>query len=127
MQLVENYVARAEQLLNPLDWVPFVSSLGGMARVIAGAVQIAASLIFAYIKGINNLLKGKRLIHALEEASVYAMHGAANIFRGALAIHPGWNLLLVVHDWKLGRLNYPKEAVRPGVYPLATAYKLAQY
>ena len=127
MRLLENYVARAEQLLNPFDWIQYVSSLGGMSRVIAGAVQIAASIIFAYLKVAYNLVNRRRVVDALKEASVYAMHGAANIVRGAFAIHPGWNLLLAVHDWKLGRLNYPEETVKPGVYPLATAYKLAQY
>ncbi len=55
------------------------------------------------------MLTQVRVVDALKEASVYAMHGAANIVRGVFAIHPGWNLLLAVHDWKLGRLNYPKE------------------
>lgn len=128
MQLIENYVARAEQMINPFDWIPYVASLSGMVRILAGAVQVAAAIVFTYLKIIHNLLTGKaRVGLALEQGYTYSLHGFANIGRGALAIHPWWNLLLIIHDWKLGRFNYPHETMKPGVYPLATGYKLAQY
>lgn len=128
MQLIENYVARAEQLINPFDWFPYVASLSGMVRILAGAVEVAAAIAFAYLKIAHNLLTGRGgVFQALKQGSIYALHGLANIGRGALAMHPWWNLLLAIHDWKLGRLNYSQETVSPGVYPLATAYQLAQY
>jgi hypothetical protein len=127
MKAVENYVACAEQLLNPFDWVPYISSISGMVRILAGAVQVAATLVFAAIRVIQALLTPRGSVRRnLELPAKYMAHAFTNIGRGALAIHPWWNLLLAFHDWKLGRFNYPDETMRPGVYPLATAYKLAQ-
>jgi hypothetical protein len=128
MRLIENYVARAEQLLNPVDWIPFVSSYSGMMRMIAGAIEIVAGAVFVYMKIVNNLLNGTRARcgKALQEGYIYSLHGAANMIRAALAIVPGLNLLLFIHDQKLGRFNYPQEELRPGVYPLATAKNIAE-
>lgn len=129
MRLIENYVARAEQLLNPVDWIPYVACYSGMVRILAGAVQIVAGIIFAYLKIVHNLLSSKRarICQAIEQGYFYSLHGVANILRGAIAIFPGLNLLLLLHDQKLGRFNYPQEQVRPGVYPIATAHKLTSF
>lgn len=129
MRLIENYVASAEQLLNPVDWIPYVACYSGMIRILAGAVEIVAGFIFAYLKIVYNLLtlKQPRICDALVQGYLYSLHGVANVCRGALAIFPGLNLLLLLHDQKLGRFNYPQEQVRPGVYPIATAYKIASF
>lgn len=120
MQLIENYVARVEQQINPFDWFPYVASLSGMVRILAGAVEVAAAVVFTYLKIVDNLLtSGGRISQALQQGGIYALHGFLNIGRGVLAMQPWWNLLLAVHDWKLGRFNYPQETMRPGVYPLA--------
>ena len=121
MRSVENYVAHAEQIINRFDWIPYVSSLSGMVRILAGAVEVAAAIVFTYLKIVHNLLTGRaRVGQALEQGYTYSLHGFANIARGVLAMHPWWNLFLALHDWKLGRFNYPEEMMRPGVFPLRT-------
>jgi len=127
VKLIENYVARSEQLLNHVDWIPYVASISGMVRVLAGGVEIAAALAFVYLKLAYNLVNYGRaqFAHTLKQGYTYSLHGVANIIRGAIAIHPWWNLILIAHDWRLGRYNYPQETVPSGVYPLATAHKFA--
>lgn len=120
MPLIENYVARVEQAINPIDRIPFIGSFSGIIRIIAGAVEIVAAAAFAYLKATYVLLtKWGTIGKALKEGGIYALHGLANILRGTVAMLPGANLvLLVVYDYKLGRLNYPQEKLRLEVYPL---------
>ena len=117
MKLIENYVARAEQLLNCADWIPFVSSFSGMVRILASSVQLAASIAFTMLAAMltNNWSD------AGEQGFIYCIHALGNTLRGALAMLPGLgNALLFAHDWKLGRMNYPEEVLVKKVYPLMT-------
>lgn len=127
---IDNYIAKAERILNPIDWVPLISSYSGMIRILSGLVETVASAIFTYIKMVHALLttaKGE-IGSALRDGLIYFTHGIVNIGRGACAMIPGINLLLCVYDNKIcARFNYPKEIVPIGVYPLATAKRLAHY
>lgn len=122
-QVIDNYLATGETFLNRIDWVPFFSSYSGMVRILAGAIQLAAGAVFTYLKYIHLILTDskKQLKVALNETGIYCLHGMLNISRGALAMIPGLNLLLWIHDHRLGRYNYLKEKVKSGVYPIATA------
>ena len=122
MRLIENYVAKAEQFLNPIEWIPYVATFSGIARIVAGTVEIAAGVVFAYLKIAYNLLNGPPYFgRTLKEGLLYSLHGCANIGRGVLALSPGFNnLLLVIYDWQIGRFNYPKETLSSDVYPLYT-------
>ena len=125
MVLVENCLAQAEQSLNLIDWIPYASSFSGMVRILASAVEVAAGVALAALRSIQILLTNSGTYSgAMEEGLLYSLHGLGNIARGALAMIPFWNLLLIVHDTFLGRMNYPDEKMEPGVYPLMTAYRL---
>lgn len=128
MKTVENYAARLEQLLNPIDYIPYVSTFSGVARFVAGLIEIVAAGVFAAYRAMRVLFTNKGcFFNVFERAFIYTLHGMANMVRGAIAIYPWWNLLLVVHDFKLGRFNYPEEDVRKDVYPIATAYKFVEH
>lgn len=120
---IDHYVAQAEQTLNPLDWVPFVSSYSGMVRILAGMVEIAASAVFVYIQ-IARRMAGEKpyMRNSLKKALTYSFHGVLNMGRGAIAMIPIANLLLAVHDWKIGRFNYRHETMKQGVFPIATQF-----
>lgn len=128
MHSIENQVAHAEQQLNPIDWVPLASTFSGLLRILAGAVEVAAGIVFPLLKILHILLTNRgSYCDAIPKGCLYSIHGVANIARGVIALIPGVNLLLFIHDKHLGRMNYPEETMRPGVYPLMTAYKLVQY
>lgn len=127
MNTVENYVAKVEQLVNPVDWVPFLSSYSGMVRILAGAVEIAASIVFAAYK-MDHVVWNQigNQSDVLAQTFVYALHGLANIVRGSIAMLPGLNLSLYFHDFYTGRMNYTYEIMKRGVYPLMTAQYIAE-
>ncbi len=129
MILVENAMAKAELLLNPIDRIPFASSYSGMLRYLAGLVQLAAGAVFAYLKSVEIFLTTSKgsIRPAIEQGALYSLHGIANMLRGMIALLPGVNLLLWVYDKQIGRFNYLLEEVPSGVYPLATAKRLAHY
>ena len=124
MRSVENIVARVEQFINPIDWVPVAASFSGMVRILAGAVQMAAGIAFGILKACFST-RTRQMKKALTQGYLYALHGAGNMLRGSIAMLPGINTILFVHDKYLGRMNYPQEKMRAGVYPLTTAYRLA--
>lgn len=125
MRLIENYVARAEQLLNPVDWVPYAASFSGMIRILAGGVEVHAAVAYTAVKIVEILLTGRgRYFNAFVKGFNYALHGLGNILRGAIAMLPWVNLALFFHDNYLGRMNYPEETMRKNVYPIMTAYRL---
>jgi hypothetical protein len=127
LKLIENYTARAEQFLNPFDWIPYVSSFSGMVRILAGVVEIAAATALAYIRCTKTLMAYRiGLCYIFKEWSLYTLHGLANMGRGSLAML-GWNLPLLIHDNFLGRMNYPQELLDVDVYPIMSAGKLAYY
>ena len=121
---VENYIAKAEQTLNPIDWIPFIASYSGMVRILAGAVEIAVAAIFAYIAVARIVMAGRRdsFKRIFKEVNYYSFHGALNIGRGALAMLPIANLLLALYDWKIGRVNYICEDRKSGVFRIATQF-----
>lgn len=119
MRSVELYMANAEQHLNPIDWIPFISNFSGMIRVVAGMAQVVAGIAFAFLRGVF-LCSPK----AFKEEMVFSLHGLGNIFRGTIALFPGINLILAVHDYYFGRMNYRHEKMLQGVYPLMTAPRL---
>jgi hypothetical protein len=122
MNYIDNYLARTEQLLNPVDWIPYASSFSGMVRILTGGVETIAGMALAYIRLTGALFEKNwkwRWKAELNEGLTYSFHGLANMIRGAIAMCPGLNLVLFFHDQQLGRFNYPFEKIRSGVYPLA--------
>ncbi len=122
---VDNHIAKLEQFFNPIDCIPFFGSYTGMIRILAGSVQIIAGVIFGLFKAIFS--SNRRYLEAFKQGYIYSLHGAANVLRGSIAMLPGINLILFIHDKYLGRMNYPEETLREKVYPLSTGYKLAHY
>lgn len=125
MVSVENGLATLEQTLNPIDWVPYVSSLSGMVRILAWSVEVVAGMALAALKMCAIVWTGKGYYSdALQEGLLYSFHGVANITRGAIALLPGINLSLFFYDNYVGRVNYEGETLWKGVYPIMTAHKL---
>lgn len=121
MHTIENAVASCEKMLNPMDWIPFVSSFSGMVRILAGIVEIAASAAFIYLKSTHQLLTTPqgRIGFVFEEGAIYFTHAVANMIRGAIAMLPGVNMALCVYDHKIGRLVYPLEEIPYSkIYPI---------
>lgn len=113
MIAIENYAAKCEQLLNPIDWVPVVCTHSGVVRVLAGLVEIAALPIFLYARCTHLLLtteKGNFFL-ALSEGFNYLLHAITNIFRGILAINQA-TVLFLLYDNMFGRFHYTHENIR---------------
>ena len=126
MNAIENRVAKIEQLINPLDWVPIVSSFSGMVRILAGEIQILAGAIFAAMKILSIMLTAKgNYWQAIGQGLNYSIHGAGNMVRGAIAMLPPLNMTLFIYDNYIGRMNYLREKMSPNVYPIMTAYLFA--
>lgn len=126
--MIQNVIAKTEQIINPADRIPVLGSFTGMIRLLAGTVQILAAIAFAYVKTIFLLLTAPRFKfqEGVNEGIIHCFHGFANLVRGAIAMLPGFNLLFFVYDYKIGRFNYPDEILMPGVYPIGTAKRLLQ-
>jgi hypothetical protein len=127
--MIQNAIATVEQCFNPIDRVPFIGSFTGMVRILAGAVQTIAGVIFAYLKSYYLLFTHSKhkIGEAINEGLIYALHGLANMIRGAIAMIPVLNTSLATYDYTMGRFNYPDEILQPKVYPIATAKRLARY
>lgn len=119
-RMVDNAAARCERFLNPLDKIPYISSWGGVLRILAAEVQIAAGLVFVAIKAFEALLIGQTwpLKESLE-GIIHCGHGVLNIVRGSIAIFP-WagNFILFVYDFYIGRMEYKRESLPDNIYPL---------
>lgn len=116
---VDQTLGQCERFCNKIDSIPFISSYSGMVRILAGIVQVATGAAFAYLKVVHALLKDS--FYTLREAwngIAYSLHGLGNIARGSIAVFPGINLLLVIYDYRIGRLNYRFEEVPKSIYPL---------
>ena len=125
---IDNYIARTEQFVNRIDYVPYISSFSGMIRILTGGLEIIAGVALAAFHLLQNLFKVD--VDYLEIANrglIYSLHGFGNIMRGAIAMVPGWNLTLLIHDRYLGRMNYPQEYVKEGVYPMLHSSPLVHY
>lgn len=128
MQTIENLAARAEQFLNPIDWIPLISCVSGTLRILLGAIEAAAGVAFAAYKIFHIFLgKEETFYSAFRCGTCYWTHGIGNIVRGYFAVIPLLNLSLYFYDQHIGRYNYPREIMRKGVYPLATAHRLVRY
>ncbi len=127
MHSIENRIAHVEQVLNPIDKIPFLGCLSGIVRILAGIVELVAGMVFSLIKVIKTKpTTQKQRWDAMKPGFIYALHGMGNILRGSIAALPFVNLLaLSIYDKYVGRMNYEQEIMQRNVYPLMTAYKLA--
>lgn len=122
---IENRIAQVEKCLNPIDYIPGLSALSGMTRLLAGMIQTVAGVAFAALKVFQIILTGRgNYVQALKQGLTYSLHGFGNIGRGYIALIPIVNCLLLVYDKYVGRMNYNHEIVSPGVYPIMTAHRL---
>lgn len=115
MKTIQNYLAKAEKTLNPIDWVPYISSFSGYVRVQAGLVQIAVGLVFGVIKALLSYYPWEKRDSILQ-GSLISVHGALNLFRGCIALIPFLNLTLYCHDKYVGRFIYPLEKTEKGAF-----------
>jgi len=98
-----------------------------MIRILAAEVEIAAGFAFAMLKVAQSVLDDKwSTFSRLKIGLGYSLHGTANLCRGAIAMVPVINLLLLFYDGAVGRFNYEKEKMRKNVYPLTTAHELVR-
>jgi hypothetical protein len=126
MRVIENLAAEVEQRLNPVDYIPVASSFSGIFRIYLGAAEVAASVAFIALNILGVLFLNKGKMRAIVTQGLnYSLHGIGNVARGAIAMLTGINLLLFVYDLKIGRMNYDQEELRPHVYPIMTAHRLA--
>lgn len=122
---VERLLARVEKIINPFDWIPFVGSVSGYIRIVAGYVQAAATPLFVLLKIYTNILTTGRphFKESLKEGFwICYVHGTGNVLRGIVAIHPFANMSLFFYDKYVGRVNYESETDKD-FYPIMTAYK----
>jgi hypothetical protein len=115
-QSFDKSFAASEKALNVLGWVPFVSTLSGGVRMMAGKIQavafaVFASLLFVYAYLSNN----QKLLAAADRLTTYIWHGMANVCRGFVEMIPiGGNIATILYDADpASRLRYPSEAARP--------------
>lgn len=118
---LEDTWARTEKFLNVTDLIPVCSicTCSGMLRLVMGMVQVVAGAIFALYKILMGLPHKQNFTFLQARVGAgHVLHGYANMVRGAVAITPGINLLLLFYDGFVGRWNYPDEKMEHGVYPL---------
>ncbi len=123
---VDNHISKVEQFLNPIEWIPKISIAGGVIRILLGTMETVAGFALMVFKIMQGIVDGK--VSTFQESQrgvVYSLHGCANIARGVVAVTP-LNLLLLVYDAYIGRLNYQFEVMQEGVYPIVSAYQMAQ-
>jgi hypothetical protein len=124
---VDKHLAKIEQTLNPIDWIPKISTFSGAVRILAGAVEVVAGIAFAALRIMQSLLDGKMsTFRNAKQGIVYSLHGVANMGRGLIAMSP-LNLILLFYDAYIGRLNYRHEPMKNGVYPIIRAYEIGSY
>jgi hypothetical protein len=122
---VENRIAQVEKFFNPIDYIPGISGLSGMTRLLAGMIQTIAGVAFAALKVFQIILTGRgNYSQVIKQGLTYSLHGLGNIGRGCVALLPIVNCFLLVYDKYVGRMNYNHEVVSPNVYPIMTAHRL---
>src|SRR5262245_10635854 len=111
-------IASLEKGARVFDWIPYVSTISGVVRFIAGKIQALVGLIMAAVGFIGSLCasdphtakKFRKMMHSGLE---HAVHGCANMLRGAIAMVPfGGNAILLVWDLCGARFKYSAEYKR---------------
>lgn len=122
----DNFAAKCEGLLNRFDHFPIASSYSGVVRFIAAEAQVIAGLAFAALKAFQFLLDGKiSSLREMKEGFIHCYHGTLNIIRAAIAVIPILgNLILWLYDSYVGRMNYKREELKAGVYPIIKNFQI---
>lgn len=109
---LEKILARAEEALNLVGYIPLVSilsatvrSLGGMLQVLLGAIFAVGHFLDGYFsKKAQSLYKSRLCIH-------YLFHGIFNVLRAKIEAVPFLSLLICLPYDRLfrKRFKYPVE------------------
>ncbi len=122
----DNFAARCEGFLNCFDKFPIASSYSGVVRFVVAQAQVIAGLAFAALKVLQYILDGKiSTLREMKEGFTHCYHGTLNIIRAAIAVIPILgNLILWLYDSYVGRMNYPREEIKPGIYPIVRNFRV---
>jgi hypothetical protein len=118
---LDSTLSAFERGLNVAGYVPFVSSISGPCRVVYGKVLIIGSIVAAALLALNGLSRARNaaerqqvLKDAVEIFATYAIHGVANIFRGAIESILLLSLITCLpYDLSGQRFTYPYEPAMP--------------
>lgn len=93
----EKILSQAEQALNLIGYIPFISAFSGAIRSTGGCFQFLSGLcLSAYFFCVLAFAKTKNIKHLfyLKTSFSHALHGIANIIRAKIEIVPFLSLIL---------------------------------
>jgi hypothetical protein len=115
---LDETLAHYEWLCNRADRIPGISVLSGGLRFLAGHVQMVAASALSFIELTYILLTARSYPFRRHSLGLYYfLHGAANVYRGGIAMEWWTFPLFSLYDRYIGRANYFYEP-RSAYYPL---------
>lgn len=125
-QSIQEKLALFETKLNWAEYLPIPEFR--LVRILLGTAQVVAGVAHTALRFIHSVFDGKMTtLQRWKEGQYLFIHGGANIARGMIGLFPmaygtvgiiGSTLALVAYDAFVGRLNYWREVMAPGVYSL---------
>ncbi len=113
---LNNTIATVEKGFNLVGYVPVASTFSGGLRMACGKIEIICSVVAAglvLVAGLfaaNQQEREKRIDQAGTVLKTYALHGLANMFRGALEMTALLGLVACLpYDLFGNRFIYPQE------------------
>lgn len=114
LDMIEPACTVGEKFLNIPGSIPIVSSISGPVRIAAGQLQAGIGALMT-IGGVVAYLTAELEADQAEyradttRSAEFAMHGVANIIRGAVESIPLLNLLTIIYDGTHSRFEYRVE------------------
>lgn len=106
---LDRFFTQCEKAINPIDYIPFISSISAALRGTIGKLMIVASAILSVGFAIAGLFN-KDYRSACSHMFHYTAQGFGNVIRALIASIPFVNLSLIVYD-RSTRFTYPTEVV----------------
>lgn len=117
---LELFMKDSEEILNPLGYIPLVSSIfTGEVRATLGLIQVISSVVATPFMFIADLFGHERgAFYRTSKCISHFSHGVSNIVRGAVESIPILgNLCTIVYDQVIGvRMKYSIEYSRPDLF-----------
>ncbi len=118
---IDRSIATAEIWANRIGWIPLASSVSGFLRYLFGQAEMIAGLALGIFKFLQSMYTQNSMDKTQSQLGFhYAVHGLGNMARAVVEMFVGLNLLCALYDFLGARMNYPHEAVGPGVNPIFT-------
>jgi glycosyltransferase A (GT-A) superfamily protein (DUF2064 family) len=93
---IHKTLAKAEEVLNLVGYIPLVSLLSAAVRTLGGKLQLLLGLVFAigcFMAGITTPLRKKKHFQNARWSIGHALHGVLNILRALIESVPFLSLI----------------------------------